>query len=77
LNLFHELCRANRGIFFTYQASDDHLHYRAGFGELPEPGSMRAQPLPHSGLGWQAIEQKQPILYTLKPGEAWQSDGGV
>jgi len=74
LHLFKELCRAKSGIFFSYQASDDHLHCRASFGEVPEQDRLRGQPLPHNGLGWQAVEQKQPILFTLQPGEAWQAD---
>lgn len=74
LSMFNELCRARNGIFFTYHAADDHLHCRSSFGELPAQARLSLQPLPHGGLGWRAVEQKQPILLTLQPGEAWQAD---
>jgi hypothetical protein len=74
LRLFSDVCRAKSGLFFIYQALNDHLHCRASFGDLPEQDYLHAQPLPHSGLGWQSLEQKQPILHTLSAGEAWQPD---
>jgi HD-GYP domain-containing protein (c-di-GMP phosphodiesterase class II) len=74
MQLLADVCRAKSGLIYLYRAADAQLHCRLGFGALPAGACTHVQTLPHTGLGWQAVQQKQPRLVTLSPGEAWQAD---